>query len=203
MSMQTLSSVAIDVVGQYNAAGTHLAQAYRAGVSRVIEQVGSRYSAFVHSRSLPFVSEGVKANLIDAQQTLAGLVVKGVNAGSDRTVQAIDSVAARATSGISAIANTTARIETAFNVSPSTVETVRKLNMPAAHIALQVAEKIAEGAKAVEARVAARDEQGSVLVLGHRPSHRRGCGRDRRRAGQAGAPQREPGRLIAPAGSVR
>lgn len=153
MSSQTIGSVALNVIGHYNVAGKHLAHAYRSGVERAIGSAGSRYSTFVQNRSIPLVNDEVKANLIAAQHVLAGFMVKRLQAGSDRAVQAMDSLANRTSSGIGSVTGATARIETAFDVSSSTVDNVRALNMPVAHIALQLAEKIAEGAKAIDARV--------------------------------------------------
>jgi hypothetical protein len=165
MSNQTLSAVAIHVVDQYSNAGKHLNQAYRTGVERLVGGANARYASFLQERSIPLVNEQVKSDLINAQQVLAGFLLKGVHAGTDRTAQAIDSVSSRATSGIQAIANTAARVEAAFDVKA--LATVRTLNMPGATLAAQVADKIAEGAKAVEGRVAtvSEEEIGAALVV--------------------------------------
>lgn len=151
MSSQTLSAVAIHVVDQYGSAGKHLTQAYRTGVERLVGGANARYASFLQNRSIPLVNEQVKSDLINAQHLLARFLLKGVHAGSDRAAQAIDTMTTRATSGIQAIASTATRVESAFDTAA--LDTVRTLNMPAAALAAQVAEKIVQGAKAVESRV--------------------------------------------------
>ena len=163
MSSQTLSAVAIHVVDQYSNAGKHLNQAYRTGVERLVGGANARYASFLQNRSIPLVNEQVKSDLINAQHMLAGFLLRGVHAGSDRTAQAIDTVSTRATSGIQALASTATRVESAFDTTA--LDTVRTLNMPAATLAAQLAEKIVQGAKAVESRVGtASDEEITTVV---------------------------------------
>ncbi len=152
-STQTLNSVALNVVDQYGNAGKHLAQAWHGGLARMIGGASERYSNFVQTRSIPFVSEQVKADLVAAQERISGIVLNGVHAAAGRSVQAVDSMTSRTSGAISALGNTAGRVEMAFNVSPTAVATMRQVNLPAAHLALQVAEKVAQGAKAIEARV--------------------------------------------------
>ncbi len=165
MSNTSLSTVAIHVVDQYGSTGKHLAQAWRNGVERLVGGANARYADFLDKRSLPLVNEQVKSDLINAQQLLAGFVLKGVRAGSERATLAIDAANARATSGIQALANTASRVETAFDTQA--LDTVRTLNMPAATLAAQLADKIAQGAKAVESRIAAigDDAEESAAVV--------------------------------------
>ena len=163
MSSQTLSAVAIHVVDQYGSAGKHLTQAYRTGVERLVGGANARYASFLQNRSIPLVNEQVKSDLINAQHLLAGFLLKGVHAGSDRAVQAIDTVTTRAASGIQAVASTATRVESAFDTTA--LDTVRTLNMPAATLAAQVAGKIVEGAKAVESRVGTVSAEEEVTVV--------------------------------------
>ena len=93
MSNQTFTSVAINVVGQYNQAGKQLVHAYRAGSERVVRNVNERFAAILDARSLPLVTDGVKSSLIDAQQVLSGFVSSGVAMGTDRADTGIDNVA--------------------------------------------------------------------------------------------------------------
>jgi hypothetical protein len=156
MTTQTLSAVAINVLGNYNAAGRDLAQAYRSGAERLIGTIGTRYAEFVENRTSRLANEQLKSDLISAQQLLAGFVLKGMHAGTDRAVGAIDTLAVRAAEGINNIAKTAERVESALNINA--LQTVRTLNMPAADIALQVSEKVAQGAKAVQTRVLGEEE---------------------------------------------
>ncbi|MEO5738286.1 MAG: hypothetical protein ABIQ82_12600 [Variovorax sp.] len=171
MSSQTLSAVAIHVVDQYSSAGKHLAKAYRTGVERLVGGANTRYASFLQNRSIPLVNEQVKSDLINAQQALAGFLLKGVHAGSDRAALAIDSVSTRATSGIQALASTATRVETAFD--STALDTVRTLNMPAATLAAQLADKIAQGARAVETRIGSVSEEAAeVAEVAAKPARR-------------------------------
>lgn len=174
MSSQTLSAVAIHVVDQYSNAGKHLNQAWRTGVERLVGGANARYASFLQNRSIPLVNDQVKSDLINAQHLLAGFLLKGVHAGTDRAEQAIDTVTTRATSGIQALASTATRVETAFDTTA--LDTVRTLNMPAATLAAQVAEKIVQGAKAVESRVGtvSAEEVTTVVAKPARRAARKG-----------------------------
>jgi hypothetical protein len=157
MSNQSLSAVALHVVDQYGTAGKTLNQAYRAGVERLVDGAKSRFASALQARSIPLVNDQIKTDLIAAQQVLAGFMLKGVEAAYARADQAIDTISARATSGIQAAANTVARVEAAFEIK--SLDTLRALNMPAATLVSQIADKAAEGAKAVEARIATVAEE--------------------------------------------
>jgi len=149
--MQTLSSVASNVVGQYSQVGKLIVGTYRAGAQRFVNGANTRYAEFVNSRSLPLVNGAVKASLIDVQQQIAGLVEGGITRGTDRAEQAIDLVAGGLNGGIRRIAATKERVETAFDTTALT--TVGALTLPAAQISLEIANRAVEGTKRLSARV--------------------------------------------------
>ena len=152
MSTQTLSSVATSVVGQYSQVGKLIVGAYRSGAQRIVQGANTRYAAFVSGRSLPLVSDEVKASLIDAQQHIAGLVANGIAGGSDRAEQAIELLAGGVTGGIERVAATAGRVESVFNTKAvSTVGTLAI--MPAAQVSLEIAKRAVEGTKRLAARV--------------------------------------------------
>jgi len=68
MSTQSLSTVAIDVVGQYHLAGQHLARAYQSGVQRAAGAISERFASALQSRELPLVNNAVKASVIRSLQ---------------------------------------------------------------------------------------------------------------------------------------
>jgi hypothetical protein len=151
MSTQTFTSVALNVVGQYNQAGKQLVRAYRAGSERVVRNVNERFAAVLDTRALPLVTDSVKSSLIDAQQVLAGFVSSGVAIGSDRADAGIDSVARGVKSGIEGLAGAGARIEGAFDVSA--LDTVGTLALPLAQVSLEIANRVAQGSKTLSERV--------------------------------------------------
>lgn len=173
MSTQTITSVALHVVGQYNQANKHLVQAYRAGARRAIGSVGtaaSRVNAFFGERELPLVNEELKAGIVNAHNTVTGFLVSRLERDTDRLVGAMDSVAERAANGIQSVSDVAARAETAFNLKAS--EPLRALNMPVAQIASQIADKLAEGAKQIEARVAGDAAEEEVSTVVAKPARR-------------------------------
>lgn len=173
MTTQTLTSVALHVVGQYNEANKHLVQAYRAGARRAIGSVGtaaSRVNTFFGERELPMVNEELKAGIVNAHHTVTGFLVSRLERDTDRIVGLMDTVAQRAASGIETVAQAAARAEAAFNVKAS--EPLRALNMPIAQIASQIADKAVEGAKQIEARIAGDAADEAVTTVAAKPARR-------------------------------
>lgn len=152
MTTQNLSTVAIHVVGQYNDAGKTLVSAYRTGAHRLLGGAASRYSQFLAARQLPLVSEDVKAKLLGAQEKINGFLANRLDIDTSRVVNVMDRVATGATSGIESIANVAARVESSMGAS--VLGTINRLNMPIANVSAKIADKVAEGAKQIETRVA-------------------------------------------------
>ena len=142
MSEQNLSSVAIHVVGQYNEAGKTLVSAYRTGAHRVLGGVASRFVRV--QKATDFL-----ANRLDLD--------------TSRVVNAMDRVAAVSTNGIEAVAGRAAQIESP--VATSVMNTVTALNMPVYTLSAQLADKIVEGAKAIELRVAGTEADKVVRTV--------------------------------------
>ena len=157
MSMQTLSSVASNVVGQYTQVGKLIVGTYRAGAQRLVSGANTRYADFLNSRSLPLVNDAVKASLIDVQQQFAGLVEGGITSGSSRAEQAINLLAGGINGGIQRIAATAERVATAFDTNAITA--VGTLTMPAAQVSLELANRAVEGTKRLSASVIGADAQ--------------------------------------------
>ena len=172
MSNQSLAIAANHVVNQYSAAGKTLSQAYRTTAERVLGKAKSRFVTALEARSLPLVNDQIKSKLVSAQQVLAGYMLKGVQTAYDRADQAIDAIAARATSGIQSVDNTVARIESSIKLA--NFDAVRTLNAPIASLATKIADKVAEGAKAVEARVGVVAEEAAEaeVAVAAKPARR-------------------------------
>ena len=162
MSTQTtLASAAVHVVGQYNDAGKTLVGAYRAGVHRLLGGAASRYSNFLGSRQIPLVSEQVKANLIGAQEKVNGFLANRLDIDTGRIVSVMDRVAAGTTSGIESVAKVAARVESPLG--SSVLNTLGSVHMPIANVSVQIADKIAAGAKQIESRVAGDTSAAQVV----------------------------------------
>ena len=188
MSTQTLTSVAMNVVGQYNQAGKQLVRAWRAGTERAVGAVNERFASAVNARTLPFVTDDVKASLIDAQQQVAGIVAYGLGLPATGADLTIDQVARRVHNGIERISDTTARVESAFGTSA--LDKVGVFAMPVAYVSLELANVVAQGSKRLSERVA-----GDEVASPPRPGRPRRSAFSARPA--ADNPARAAGRLEA------
>jgi hypothetical protein len=152
MTTQTISTAAVHVVGQYNEAGKTLVGAYRAGVHRLLNGAASRYTDFLGQRQLPLLNDGIKARLIGTQEKINGFLANRLDIDTSRVVSVMDRVAAGTTSGIESVAKVAARVESPMG--SSVLNTLGSLHMPIANVSVQIADKIAAGAKQIESRVA-------------------------------------------------
>ncbi|MEJ8845155.1 hypothetical protein [Variovorax rhizosphaerae] len=170
MSNQSLATAATHVVAQYSAAGKTLNQAYRATVERLLGDAKTRFESVLDARSLPLVNDQIKSQLVNAQEVLSGYMLKGVQTVYGQADQAIDMIAKGANSGIETVASTVARVESSFefiNLDP-----VRAMNAPIASLATQIADKVVEGAKAVEARLGVVAEEMTEVAVVAKPARR-------------------------------
>jgi hypothetical protein len=145
MTTANLSTIAIDVVGQYHLAGQHLARAYQSGVQRAAGAISERFATALQSRELPLVNDAVKASLIEAQQHVAGLVAEGLRASSAAVATFNDRVAEGVKTGIERMAGTAARVDAALERDDT--RTLSVLALPSAQLSLSVANAVADGAK--------------------------------------------------------
>ena len=180
MSTQTLTSVAINVVGQYNQAGKQLVRAYRVGTERAVGAVSERFAAVVNARQLPLVNDNVKASLIVAEQQIAGLVANGLNAGAKGADTTIDQLARGVKGGIERIAATGSKIETVFNVSM--LDTVGVLALPVAYVSLEIGNIVAQGTKRLTERVAGAGADDIVVATTAKKAAQKRATRTTRRA---------------------
>lgn len=164
MSTQNISAAALHVVGQYNEAGKTLVSAYRTGVHRLLNGSASRYSEFLGARQLPLVNENLKARLIGAQEKVNGFLAKRLDIDTGRVVAVMDRIAGTTTSGIESVANAAARVESPLG--SSVLQALGSLHQPIATVSVQIADRIAAGAKQIESRVAgSADEAAPVKTV--------------------------------------
>jgi hypothetical protein len=156
MSTATLSTIAIDVVGQYHLAGQHLARAYQTGVQRAAGALSERFATALQSRELPLVNDAVKASLIEAQQHVAGVVAESLRASSAAIATMNDRIAEGVKSGIERMAGTAARVDAALERDDG--RTLNVLALPSAQLSLSVASAVADGAKRLGESMLAAEE---------------------------------------------
>ena len=141
----TLNAIASDVVGHYGNAAKNLVAAYRTASKRALAAGGTRYAKLVE-RS-PLVGEEGKARMVAAERRVAGAVGEGVVRIADGYDRAIEAVSTRALKGLEAIAERTDWAQDMFVVGA-----MRRMNMPAAKLSLEIASRIEEASTALNAR---------------------------------------------------
>lgn len=171
MSTQNFASAAIHVVGQYNDAGKTLVSAYRSGAHRLLNGVASRYGQFLGNRQLPLLNEDIKARLIGAQEKVNGFLANRLDIDTSRVVNVMDRVATGATTGIESVSKLAARVESPLG--NSVLGTLNSLHMPIAQVSVQIADRIAAGAKKIEDRVAGAPVAKAARTVKAKPVARR------------------------------
>ena len=152
-SQASIHAVAIDVVGQYGLAGKHLVNAYRLGTQRVVAQINERYTSMIESPALPMVDASIRSSIVAAHQQLTGFLVGGVVRATERADLAIDRMTDSTAQGIKRLGDVGERFEAM--VGQPVVETMTKVNMPAAKLSLQIAGQVVEGTKRLVERASA------------------------------------------------
>jgi len=162
-SQTSIASAAVHVIGQYNDAGKTLVGAYRTGVQRLLDGAASRYSDFLGQRELPLVNDKIKANLIGAQAKVNGFLANRLEIDTGRIVSVMDRVATGTTSGIESVAHRVAQVESP--VATSVINALSAVNQPFATVSVQIADRIAAGARQIEVRVAGTEEAKPVRTV--------------------------------------
>lgn len=129
MSTQELSSIAVHVVGQYNLAGKALVNAYRTSAHRLLNGTAARFS-------------GV--------QKVTDFLATRLDSDTEQVVSAMDRLATASTNGLETLA---ARAEQDVVPGAAAVRNMlTALQLPAANVSAQIADKLLEGAQALETR---------------------------------------------------
>jgi len=143
----TLHAIASDVVGHYGNAAKSLVAAGHSLSKRALAAGSRRYAQLVERAPLPVVGNGRKARIVAAEQRFAEVVGKGavrVAQGYDRGIELVSSQALK---GIEAFAQRTDWAKDMF-----VVDTVRRINLPAAKLSLKIASRVDDLATALSAR---------------------------------------------------
>lgn len=151
MSTKNLSTAATQVIEAYGITATNVINTYRYGGERVIGFVDQRFASAV-SRSAPALSEGTRSTLIDGQQRVSGIYVKGLHLGTDRAQSVVGVAVDLATKGVSIVASNATRLDRRANLNA--LSKLNRVAMPAATVLINVAERIEEGSTELVKRVA-------------------------------------------------
>lgn len=152
MTTPTFTSVAARTVGQYGQVGKLIVDGCRSGARRLARGANSRYAAFLEQRELPLVTQSVKASLIGIEKAVVAILEEGIVRGSNQAEQVVGKLTEGVTRGIRRVAETAARVETAFDTRA--ISRVGGFSMPAANVSLELSSLALEGTKRLSARVA-------------------------------------------------
>jgi len=141
----TLNAIATDVVGHYGNAATNLVAAYRTASERALAAAGSRVAKLVER--LPLVGDEGKARIVAAERRVAEVVGEGVARTAQGYDRGIELVFGRVQKGLEAIAERTDWTKDMF-----VVETVRRIQLPAAKLSLEIASRFDEATSTLSAR---------------------------------------------------
>jgi hypothetical protein len=141
----TLNAIATDVVGHYGSAAKNLVAAYRTASERALAAGGSRYAKLVER--LPRVGDEGKARIVAAERRVAAVVGKGVARIAEGYDSGIELVSGRMLKGLAAVAQRTDWTRDMF-----VVDTMRRINLPAAKLSLEIASRIDDAASSLSAR---------------------------------------------------
>jgi predicted transcriptional regulator len=143
----TLNTIATDVVGHYGNAAKSIVAACRTASKRALAASGSRYAKLVERTALPVVGDKGKARIVAAERRVAEIVGERVVRIADGYDRGIQFVSGQAVKGLETLAERTDWAKDMF-----VVDTLRRINLPAAKLSLKVASRLDELASALNAR---------------------------------------------------
>jgi len=143
----TLNAIATDVVGHYGHAAKSLVAACQTASERALAAGGSRYAKLVERTQLPVVGGESKARIVAAERRVAEVVGEGVVRIAQGYERGIEFVSSQALKGLETFAQRTDWAKDMF-----VVDTVRRVNLPAAKLSLKIASRVDDLATALSAR---------------------------------------------------
>ena len=142
----TLNAIASDVIGHYGNAAKNIVAACRTASDRALAAGTRRYADLLGRARLPVVEER-KARLIAAEQRMAKVIGQGVARVAQGYDRGIEFMSSQAVNGLETLAQRTDWAKNMF-----VVDTVRRINLPAARLSLEVASRVDGLASALSAR---------------------------------------------------
>ena len=143
----TLNAIAVDVVGHYGNAAKSLVSAYRTASARALAGSGRRYAEFVEQLPERLLADERKARIVAAERRVAEIVGEGVERTAQGYDRAIELASGQALKGLETLAQRTDWAKKMF-----VVDAMRRVNMPAAKLSLEIASRIDGAASALNAR---------------------------------------------------
>ena len=146
MTAQYLSHVTLETLENYRNAATQGVLAYRSGSRRLIGTVNGALEQRVYPRTArlaPFATELMN----DVRGNVSQIVIKGLDQTAERATTAIEFGANTAGTQVNKLARFASKVDSP--VIANGLQTVARLTMPGAKVALAISGKVAAGAVAL------------------------------------------------------
>ena len=165
MSDSTFSSIALDVVGQYQQAGQHLIRAYRGGSERLVQGLRAQSTKVIGN---------------EGPDMVADLTIRSLDSATDIAGRAVNRLAEGVAKGIERVGGTTDRLEA--KLDGTALEIVTALPRKAAATSLQIAGKVSELSQQLSVRLAGEEEAAPVAKPARKTAAKKAARRTRRAA---------------------
>jgi len=153
MTNQYLSHVTLETLENYRNAATQGVLAYRSGSRRLIGVVNGALEHRVYPRTAK-VAPRVTKFMNGVRSDVTQIVIKGLDQSAARATTAIEFGAKAAGTQVNKLARYAARVDNP--VVADGLQTVARLTMPGAKVALAISDKLAAGANALADAAGAR-----------------------------------------------
>lgn len=186
MSNKNLSTVATQVIEASGMAATNVINTTRFGGERVIGYFDERFASAV-TRGASSLGKSTRSTLIDNQQRVSGLYVKGLRLSTDRAQSAVGVAVDLATKGVSLVATNAKRLDSRVNLNA--LDKLTRVAMPAATLLSSVAERLEEGTTELVKRVAGKSMPAKAVATRKLNAAKRKAAATRRKVTKAASQQ--------------
>ena len=153
MTTQYLSHVTLETLENYRDAATQGVLAYRSGSRRLIGAVNGALERRVYPRTAKLAPRATEF-MNDLRGNVTQIVMKGLEQSAERAATAIEFGAQTAGTQVNKLARYAAKIDN--QAVANGLQTVARLTMPGAKVALAISGKVAAGAMALADAAGAR-----------------------------------------------
>ena len=153
MTTQYLSHVTLETLENYRDAATQGVLAYRSGSRRLIGAVNGALERRVYPRTAKLAPRATEF-MNDLRGNVTQIVIKGLEQSAERAATAIEFGAQTAGTQVNKLARYAAKIDN--QAVANGLQTVARLTMPGAKVALAISGKVAAGAMALADAAGAR-----------------------------------------------
>ena len=153
MTTQYLSHVTLETLENYRDAATQGVLAYRSGSRRLIGAVNGALERRVYPRTAKLAPRATEF-MNDLRGNVTQIVIKGLEQSAERAAKAIEFGAQTAGTQVNKLARYAAKIDN--QAVANGLQTVARLTMPGAKVALAISGKVAAGAMALADAAGAR-----------------------------------------------